>query len=647
VRDGGGRRGALRRNGPGAWLRRWLFVALALAASEASATFQSWRIEQVYSNADGTVQYVVLHESQGLAGERFLAGRMLTSTHGGVTRTFAFPADIPSSLTANKRLLIGTQGLAALNLIVPDYVVPNGFLATDGATLDYAGVDQIVYASLPTDGGTAIGRTGTGMPSVATNFAGASAVLPALPVVLVEFYNAGLDHYFISDLQPDIEALDSGHFPGWTRTGLSFKVFPGQASGGAGVNPVCRFYIPPDKGNSHFFSASPAECAAVDQLRLTDPAYAGYVFESPNAFYIALPNTANGACPGGTTPVYRLWNGRIDSNHRYTADPGIRAAMIAKSYVPEGYGPNAVIMCAPAPGTATLQFQNVAGAPVGALVRDGAGVPAANYQGYPTNADAVTVGPRVATGEVIAFGHERAVSVQPVSWTTAMGDQTVMVPLATRLEVPVTIWVVAAPFATMQQTALTMWQTAQQIFADERFGVSLAPLEIVDATANPKAATWNAFVCGTNPTNALNVPAIQADIGVRAGRINVYLVNLVDGSTSRGNACAAGGGFVAIAGGGGAELLAHELGHDFALDHIDDLVLSFDVHNVMYSASSVRQFVTEGQSFRAHTRPNSALNAVYAVRAGQPTRSCDRDTPTIDCPVIYKRLWADGLYGPN
>jgi len=222
-----------------------------------------------------------------------------------------------------------------------------------------------------------------------------------------------------------------------------------------------------------------------------------------------------------------------------------------------------------------------------------------------------------------------------------------MVPLAARLDVPVTIWGVAAPFATAQQTALTMWQTAQQLFADERFGVSLAPLEIVDATGSPKAATWNAFVCGTNPTNALNVPALQADIGARAGRINVYVVNLVDGSTARGNACATGGGFVAIAAGSGAELLAHELGHDFALDHIDDLAQTFDVRNVMYSASSVRQFLTEGQTFRAHTRPNSALNAVYSVRAGQPTRACDRDTPTVECPVIHKRLWADGTYVPN
>jgi hypothetical protein len=55
-----------------------------------------------------------------------------------------------------------------------------------------------------------------------------------------------------------------------------------------------------------------------------------------------------GACPMGTIPVYRLWNQRADSNHRYTTDAAIKAQMIANGYVAEGYGPDSVIMCAPA-----------------------------------------------------------------------------------------------------------------------------------------------------------------------------------------------------------------------------------------------------------------------------------------------------------
>ena len=613
-------------------------LAAMLAVDAAQASFHTFVIETIYSNADGTVQFVVLRETQGSPGENLWSGHMLTSTHGGNTITFPFPSDLPSNRTGGKAVLVATQGFAALALITPDYVVQNGFLATYGGTLNYAGVDQLTYGPLPTDGASAISRTGASVPNIATNFAGATAVIPPLPDVAVEFYNAGLDHYFISDLQPDIEALDTGHFPGWSRTTKSFKVFASQANGGPGTNPVCRFYIPPQHGNSHFFSASLAECAAVLAAIQTNPAYSGYVYETPNAFYIALPNTTTGACPGGTIPVYRLWNQRADSNHRYTTDPAIKAQMVALGYFAEGYGPDQVIMCAPTPGTATVKFLSGSAAPNGALVSDGSSIATANYQGYATATDSVNVGPRAGAGEAITFAAHRPVTLQPVTWTTPSGDQTVSVPFPGEMETPVTIWIVAGPYSTNQQTALTLWQTAQQIYWDERLGVHMN-LEVVDATSNPKASTWSAFTCGAG--NA-NVSAIQTDIGVRPGRMNVYMVNLVDGSTSRGNACAIGGGFVAIASGSGADLLAHELGHDLGLEHIDDLIVTFDTTNVMHSASNTRQFFTEGQTFRAHLRPNSAINAVYSLRPGLPTRACDRDTMVLGCPAISKRIWADG-----
>jgi hypothetical protein len=60
-----------------------------------------------------------------------------------------------------------------------------------------------------------------------------------------------------------------------------------------------------------------------------------------------LPDFVAGSCPAATRPVYRLWNGRIDSNHRYTADAGERDRMLAQGFVREGYGPDAVAMCAP------------------------------------------------------------------------------------------------------------------------------------------------------------------------------------------------------------------------------------------------------------------------------------------------------------
>src|SRR6266542_273804 len=201
------------------------------------------------------------------------------------------------------------------------------------------------------------------------------------------------------------------------------------------------------------------------------------------------------------------------SNHRYTTELAIKAQMQAQGYVAEGYGPNAVIMCAPTPGTATVKFLSVSGAPNGVLVSDGSSIATANYQGYATPVDNVNVGMRSGAGEAIAFSEHRPVAVQSVAWATGGGDQTVNMSLANEFDTPVTIWVVAGPYSTTQATALTLWQTAQQIYWDERLGVQLS-LEVVNATANPKAPTWSAFTCGTN--NA-NVAAIQSDIGARAG----------------------------------------------------------------------------------------------------------------------------------
>jgi len=166
------------------------------------------------------------------------------------------------------------------------------------------------------------------------------AVLPLAPglVQLVEYYNAPADHYFLTSVSAEIAALDAGQIAGWVRTGNNFNAF---ADAVAGASPVCRLYLPPVYGNSHFFSASPAECAYVQA------AMPAAVLESANAFYVDTPDTTTGACPSGTVAVYRLWNHRADLDHRYTTSATIKAAMIAQGYVAEGYGPDQVAMCSP------------------------------------------------------------------------------------------------------------------------------------------------------------------------------------------------------------------------------------------------------------------------------------------------------------
>src|SRR5664279_1534014 len=160
------------------WTRFLLVLLIALPASATWASFHTFQIEEVYSNSDGTVQYVVLHEASGESGQEFLAGHSLTSTHGGTIQTFTFDGNLSTGATAGRRVLIATQGFATLGIVAPDYVIPNHFIATDGATINYAGVDLMTFGSLPTDGTNALYRSGPA-PNVATNFAGASASVSA------------------------------------------------------------------------------------------------------------------------------------------------------------------------------------------------------------------------------------------------------------------------------------------------------------------------------------------------------------------------------------------------------------------------------------------------------------------------------------
>lgn len=181
-----------------------------------------------------------------------------------------------------------------------------------------------------------------------TYVAGPIITPPADPVEVIEYFHAEFNHYFVTILTAELAALDSGTQSGWMRTGKRFYAWKSAADAPTAASPVCRFYIPPAQGNSHFYSASPAECAIVDAQFPT------FDYESPEVMYVLLPDAATGACPGVTAPVFRLWNdpashGRTDNNHRFTTDTTTWDKMVAAGSVPEGYGAKGIGMCAPIP----------------------------------------------------------------------------------------------------------------------------------------------------------------------------------------------------------------------------------------------------------------------------------------------------------
>ena len=158
--------------------RRFALVALLAACGNAMATFHLFVVDQVFSNADATVQYVVFLQSPPSADEEAWGGHKLESTHDGDTQTLTYHGNLPSRLTRNKRVLVATQAFANLNLVKPDFIMPAGFLGTTGGRLVCCddGVNY-AYSSLPLDGKNAIDGTKAVTPAVATNFAGESAAV--------------------------------------------------------------------------------------------------------------------------------------------------------------------------------------------------------------------------------------------------------------------------------------------------------------------------------------------------------------------------------------------------------------------------------------------------------------------------------------
>jgi secreted trypsin-like serine protease len=157
-----------------------------------------------------------------------------------------------------------------------------------------------------------------------------------IPVVVTEFYNEAFDHYFITWVDAEAQKLISGATPGWKPTGLTFSAF---ANGRSGTSAVCRIYIPPGKGDGHFFGRDSAECDGTTQRNPS------FMLESSSFFHLFPPT--GGACAAGTVPVYRVFSNRTDVNHRYTTSRTVRDQMVAKGWVAEGDGPDAVVMCAP------------------------------------------------------------------------------------------------------------------------------------------------------------------------------------------------------------------------------------------------------------------------------------------------------------
>lgn len=170
-----------RRNSQGIGLATVLFLFPSL---DASAGSHSWRVNEVFSNASGTIQFIELKECCGLPDETHLVAEQVTTN----TNFFQFPDNIVGP-TSNKTLLFATDAFALLpGAPVRDYAIPANFFNVNGDTIRYnpdGNYDTFTFGpgDLPTNGVNSIQITSyathsfvTG-PNNPTNYAGQSGTV--------------------------------------------------------------------------------------------------------------------------------------------------------------------------------------------------------------------------------------------------------------------------------------------------------------------------------------------------------------------------------------------------------------------------------------------------------------------------------------
>lgn len=161
----------------------WTVLSIALACLSANpvrGAFHLWRFTEIFSNEDGSVQFIELRAP--FNNEHQLANHFLRSD----ANSFKVLTPLPNSSTANKHFIFGTAAFAALpGAVTPDYIIPDAFFNPEGDSLDWAGVDDFTFTDgqLPLDGFHSLLVNGTTAVNTPTNFAGVVGQINIQPPV--------------------------------------------------------------------------------------------------------------------------------------------------------------------------------------------------------------------------------------------------------------------------------------------------------------------------------------------------------------------------------------------------------------------------------------------------------------------------------
>jgi hypothetical protein len=157
-------------------LSRLLGFVLLLTASSTFATHHSWKMAVVFSNLDGTLQFVELISTQNDHSQLSCCFLVAGNAETGVDTGFK-PTNLSSTLTNGHSLLFATAGFEAEYGITPDYIIDDNFLTTGPGDVEY--VDRLSWSSLPTDGFNSLKSNDEVSPATPKNFSGTEITLQA------------------------------------------------------------------------------------------------------------------------------------------------------------------------------------------------------------------------------------------------------------------------------------------------------------------------------------------------------------------------------------------------------------------------------------------------------------------------------------
>jgi hypothetical protein len=162
---------------------RILGIVVLLSAvfhRQAEATYHEWKIDQAYSNASGTVQYVDFLLTNPSDNEQSISFAQFQSSFHMMGFT-----NLPSVPVNGQHFLIATPGFAAIAGVTPDFTFPfTPFFNHAGDTLSYGPGLSVLTTPALSGGNRAFGPRGFVLAQP-TNFAGRVGSVPEPPTGLL------------------------------------------------------------------------------------------------------------------------------------------------------------------------------------------------------------------------------------------------------------------------------------------------------------------------------------------------------------------------------------------------------------------------------------------------------------------------------